>query len=181
MDNRFRLVSQAGVLQVAGLVGLTMLIAGETYIIIKSILNPDEYLIRDIIGQPLILLLMLLLAYFLFKQKATVDQDGITSQDGWRKKHIPWKGIHRISVVPGYGYLPFAGFSILIHTTKRERPIGVQALMFYNSHEIVKAIIEMADKANSGIAIDDTLIHSYGQPPYGIVEAEKAKQVALKK
>ena len=113
--------------------------------------------------------------------KVVIDEKKLRTSNYWYKQEVKWSDISKIIVMPLYGWIPFFGFNIAIYSYSKPRGITIHSLVFRNSHILTKAIIELAHKANPEVFIEDVLLHSYGQPPYGIVEAEKAKQVALKK
>ena len=118
----------------------------------------------------LVLLVWFLLTFFTLK--VTVDAEGMVMNSFWGKREIKWKEVHTISVMPGYGYIPFVGYNVLIHTTKSRRAVALSTITFGNSHRLMKAVIEASYRANPNIGIKGSLLDNYGLPPYGIFHAK---------
>ena len=90
----------------------------------------------------------------------------------WGKRELRWKEVHTISVMPGYGYIPFIGYNVLIHSKNTKRATPLAAFMFGNSHRLMKAVIKASFQANRNIRIGGSLLDIYGLPPYGIFRAK---------
>ena len=105
--------------------------------------------------------------------KVRVDAEGMAMSSFWGKKELRWKEIHTISVMPGYGYIPFIGYNVLIHTKKSRRAVALSTITFGNSHRLMKAIIEASFQANRNIRIKGSLLDIYGLPPYGIFHVKR--------
>ena len=113
----------------------------------------------------------LVLTYSTLKVK--VSKEGILFDSFWGERALAWKEVYSISVIPGYGYIPFIGYNVLLHTTTSRRGVPLSTIMFGNSHRVMKAIIEAAYRGNPGISIKGSLLDTYGLPPYGIFKLEK--------
>ncbi len=105
--------------------------------------------------------------------KVEVDKEGIIFNSIWGERTLAWKEIHSITVLPGYGYIPFIGYNVLLHTTTSRRAVPLVTIMFGNSHKVMKAVIEASYRSNPGISIKGSLLDTYGLPPYGIFKLEK--------
>jgi len=71
-------------------------------------------------------------------EKYTVTLEGVYKSNLWGKRELKWEQIARISVVPGYGYIPFCGYNIIIHPKSiKDKPISVTAALYGNSRNVV--------------------------------------------
>ena len=105
--------------------------------------------------------------------KVVVDTEGLRLSSVWGKRTLAWREVYSITVIPGYGYIPFIGYNVLLHTTTSRRGVPLATIMFGNSHRVMKAVIEAAYRGNPGISIKGSLLDTYGLPPYGIFKLEK--------
>ena len=105
--------------------------------------------------------------------KVVVDTKGLRLSSVWGERTLAWKEAHSITVLPGYGYIPFVGYNVLLHTTTSRRGVPLTTIMFGNSHRVMKAVIEAAYRGNPGISVKGSLLDTYGLPPYGIFKLEK--------
>lgn len=91
-------------------------------------------------------------------------------------RRTSFSGIQEVKILPTYGTTFFRGFNIAgIKDTSKTRGshIALQASVYANRHELVKAIIEAAFLANPNVQIDRHLLDYYGQPPYGIFKSKE--------
>ncbi len=106
-------------------------------------------------------------------ERYSVSKDGIYKSNLWVKRELKWEQIARISVVAGYGYIPFCGYNIIIHPKSiKDKPISVTAALYGNSRKVVKGIIEASYKSKSHVSIGGSLLDNYGMPPYGIFKED---------
>ncbi len=105
--------------------------------------------------------------------KVSVDAEGMVMDSFWGKKELRWKEVHTISVIPGYGYIPFIGYNVLIHSKNTKRATSLSTIMFGNSHRLMKAVIEASFRGNPNISIKGSLLDNYGPPPYGIFRVKR--------
>ncbi len=114
----------------------------------------------------------LFMAWAIIRTGARVDRQGIKTWMLSATREIAWADVEMVSIPIGGSGVPFIGWNIAVVPRKKDgvpqKMAIVPTAFFGNGHLIGKAIIEAAWKANPNVIIDDTLLLTFGTPPYGI-------------
>lgn len=90
---------------------------------------------------------------------------------------IHWRDAEEIWVAPFLGNTILFGYNLWIRVPKKpyfQRLIPLNASLYANSHELSKAALEAADRANPALHIVGSVLDTYGHPPYGIFKSKES-------
>ncbi|MCA9837312.1 MAG: hypothetical protein KC422_10355 [Trueperaceae bacterium] len=104
---------------------------------------------------------------WLLTLKVSVNKSYLISKSLFGRREIPVVTISEISISNGTGWIPFSGYNLILYFEEDEG-MAITNTFFWNSHNLTKAILEVAINANPSVSIDPVLIDTYGFPPYGI-------------
>lgn len=109
-------------------------------------------------------------------ERITITQNYIEIRGLIVTRRIPWEEVEEILVAPFFGNTILFGYNLWIRAPQRsyfQRFIWLNSSFYANSHELSKAALEAADRANPALHIVGSVLDTYGHPPYGIFKSKE--------